>query len=807
MAVTIQVRRDTAANWVSANPVLHQGEPGMETDTGRFKYGDGSTAWTSLGYAAQQLTPTTKTTTYAASPGDYVKANIASSSWTLTLPAAPAANTVVGAKVISQVTAGALNILTVACGGSDRFEQSGGATSTTLYLPSQAAAWQYNGGYWTRLSDDLPLSQLGALFANVFSPMAFGAKGNGTTDDTTAVTAAFSAAAAASGTVDLGTYTFKTSSAIPLASDLHVKGCGLAGGAITNSASDLFTVSGSVSAVIFEDCCLTSASGGGHIWNAGTASMSFWDILGVQAVQDNPGKSIWHQTGGAWIDCTVDKNCILTGAAFATVSPWSMTGIAGNINSVRFGRMRCNANAAPVPFFLIDPGSTSGWNEEIVFDHITFEVTTGGAIAMTGCIDVLISMCSLWDIPGARTDTGCTVTSGSPSVTDASAGSGDVGKAINGTGVPAGTVITAVSGTTVTMSQNATANGTSVTVGGPAANQYSFTRSSGNYATTGIQVRGGRANSNTASAGTGYADFYADSYAASIVIESFGSWGTPAVITSPPAQTIILSPAPTSSTAAMANRVPGMVLTGAENAISTTTALTASNLSEMNACTVSSAYTVTLPTPVSYNGQQIGIRVTPGSTKLLTLATAAGNIDGASTRIMWAGESALLESDGTNWVKIAGKTLPMTGMMSIPASTVTVATGTVTNVPLTVTLIDNTGLMCNTTNTYITVQRGNNYQVTGRIAWPSIPGTGSARTITACYVNGSSSTVAAQDERYAINGSFPCISAVGEIALTAAAYVTVSAFQQSGSTLTLSAGSSSNPGAGTILALTEIPSW
>lgn len=52
MAQQIQVRRDTAANWTSANPVLAVGEIGFETDTGRFKIGNGSTAWTSRSYAA-----------------------------------------------------------------------------------------------------------------------------------------------------------------------------------------------------------------------------------------------------------------------------------------------------------------------------------------------------------------------------------------------------------------------------------------------------------------------------------------------------------------------------------------------------------------------------------------------------------------------------------------------------------------------------------------------------------------------------------------------------------------------------------
>ena len=46
----IQLRRDTAADWTSENPVLFAGEMGWETDTGKLKIGDGTTAWTSLAY-------------------------------------------------------------------------------------------------------------------------------------------------------------------------------------------------------------------------------------------------------------------------------------------------------------------------------------------------------------------------------------------------------------------------------------------------------------------------------------------------------------------------------------------------------------------------------------------------------------------------------------------------------------------------------------------------------------------------------------------------------------------------------------
>ena len=55
MATRIQLRRDTAANWTSVNPVLAQGELGLNLDTNQIKIGDGSTTWNSLSYTNLSL--------------------------------------------------------------------------------------------------------------------------------------------------------------------------------------------------------------------------------------------------------------------------------------------------------------------------------------------------------------------------------------------------------------------------------------------------------------------------------------------------------------------------------------------------------------------------------------------------------------------------------------------------------------------------------------------------------------------------------------------------------------------------------
>jgi hypothetical protein len=50
MAQRMLQRRGTATQWTSANTVMAAGEIGVETDTGQFKIGDGTTGWNSLPY-------------------------------------------------------------------------------------------------------------------------------------------------------------------------------------------------------------------------------------------------------------------------------------------------------------------------------------------------------------------------------------------------------------------------------------------------------------------------------------------------------------------------------------------------------------------------------------------------------------------------------------------------------------------------------------------------------------------------------------------------------------------------------------
>lgn len=50
LTIPIQVKKASSTSWNAVNPVLKLGEPGLETDSGNLKFGDGVSTWSALGY-------------------------------------------------------------------------------------------------------------------------------------------------------------------------------------------------------------------------------------------------------------------------------------------------------------------------------------------------------------------------------------------------------------------------------------------------------------------------------------------------------------------------------------------------------------------------------------------------------------------------------------------------------------------------------------------------------------------------------------------------------------------------------------
>ena len=158
----------------------------------------------------------------------------------------------------------------------------------------------------------------------------------------------------------------------------------------------------------------------------------------------------------------------------------------------------------------------------------------------------------------------------------------------------------------------------------------------------------------------------------------------------------------------------GAVITSA-NSITGTTTLTTASLGLLNICTGTSAnYTVTLPSASSSSGKSIAFQMGTANTltKLVTISAAGSDkIDGSTTRIMWSNETAVLFSDGTNWYKTSGKTIPMVAGQTVNASQ-TISSGNATKKTLGTPYAANCpSAMNDTSNSSVIIQRASIYNV------------------------------------------------------------------------------------------------
>lgn len=138
---------------------------------------------------------------YAAAANQLVPVDTTTGAVTVSLPASPPDLTQVAVKLL----AGA-NALTIAAAARDVFDKAGGAATRTLTITGQGVVAQYgaSAGVWYVSSDDLPLAQLDARYLTTLSATAYGAVGDGATDDTAALNRALAAAyARGGGTVGL----------------------------------------------------------------------------------------------------------------------------------------------------------------------------------------------------------------------------------------------------------------------------------------------------------------------------------------------------------------------------------------------------------------------------------------------------------------------------------------------------------------------------------------------------------------------------------------------------------------------------
>ena len=166
--VQIQLRHDTASNWTSANPTLLSGEIGIETDTNKYKIGDGSTAWSSLAYVIALPSQTGNSGKYLTTDGSTASwSTIAGDIESVTAGTGLSGGGTSGAITINLDTASAY-VVPSQSGNSGKYLTTDGSTSswaTVGTLPSQTGN---SGKYlttdgstasWTAITTD-PIPQI-----------------------------------------------------------------------------------------------------------------------------------------------------------------------------------------------------------------------------------------------------------------------------------------------------------------------------------------------------------------------------------------------------------------------------------------------------------------------------------------------------------------------------------------------------------------------------------------------------------------------------------------------------------------------
>lgn len=205
-----------------------------------------------------------------------------------------------------------------------------------------------------------------------------------------------------------------------------------------------------------------------------------------------------------------------------------------------------------------------------------------------------------------------------------------------------------------------------------------------------------------------------------------------------------------------------------ESAITGAVTLDATAFGRSFVCSGTAAdYTVTLPTAVGKTGQTIAFRMSTALTRFVTLdGNGTETIDGQATRVLWAGELVVIMSDGANWTKVGGRSLPLRCSLLNPTATQSIPAGTLTTVQFTQVGTDNSTRMADLASFRILIQRTGLYRVSVKMPWSNLPANISRLAAAVHRINDATVT-RVNAEQSGLLGGFPALNDSQVISLTA----------------------------------------
>lgn len=252
---------------------------------------------------------------------------------------------------------------------------------------------------------EIPIARADRLPA---SAADFGARGDGTTDDTAALQRAIDLLERdGGGSLFLPAGTYRTSRPLAVRGDsVRFVGSGRGATAIRNADSDVvrFGAPGSTAKFISFEALTLDARGGGHCLASGGRGLEQSEFRDVTLRQADGGRSILHWVdGGVFVD-NLFTHSLLEHVSGSTVPAFNLVSSRGEINTNTWQRCRCNFGGTH--FFHLESLAAQSYLYDNAFRDITAEVVRGGFARLLSTYSTTFENVANWDMDAAGPSTG-----------------------------------------------------------------------------------------------------------------------------------------------------------------------------------------------------------------------------------------------------------------------------------------------------------------------------------------------------------------------------------------------------------------